>query len=72
MALLEQVVLCCCFLLQFALLSLIKLFNFCLSGPLFHFPFQRRVIMVLNVIIGPALQVLGNLGPAVAVDLVVF
>ena len=58
-------------LLKFALLSLVQLLDLGLSGSLLHFPFKCRVIMVLNVIISPALQVLGNLGPAIAVDLVV-
>ena len=61
----------CCFLFELTLLTLVKLFNFGLSGPLFHFPFKRRVIMVLNMIICPAFQVLGDLRPAVAVDLMV-
>ena len=61
----------CCFLFELTLLALVKLFNFGLSGPLFHFPFKRRVIMVLNMIICPAFQVLGDLRPAVAVDLMV-
>ena len=61
----------CCFLFELTLLTLVKLFNFGLSGPLFHFPFKGRVIMVLNMIICPAFQVLGDLRPAVAVDLMV-
>ena len=58
----------CCFLCKFTLLPLVKLFNFGLPSPLLHFPFKGRVIMVLNMIISPAFQVLGNLRPAVAVD----
>ena len=58
----------CCFLFELTLLALVKLFNFSLSSPLFHFPFKGRVIMVLNMIISSAFQVLGNLRPAVAVD----
>ena len=59
----------CCFLFELTLLALVKLFNFGLSGPLFHFPFKGRVIMVLNMIICPAFQVLGDLRPPIAIDL---
>ena len=58
----------CCFLCKFTLLPLVKLFNFGLPSPLLHFPFKGRVIMVLNMIISSAFQVLGNLRPAVTVD----
>ena len=58
----------CCFLCEFTLLPLVKLFNFGLPSPLLHFPFKGRVIMVLNMIISSAFQVLGNLRPAVTVD----
>ena len=40
-----------------------------LTSPLFNFAFQGRIIMVLDVVVRTAGQVLGNLRPAVAVDL---
>ena len=43
-----------------------------LARPLLKLAFQSRVIMVLDVIIGPAFEVFCNLRPAVTIDLVVF
>ena len=58
-------------LLEFTLLLMVELFDPSLTGSLFHFSLECRVIMILNVIIGTTFQVLCYLGPAVAIDLVV-
>ena len=58
-------------LLDLSLLAMVELLNSCLAGSLLHLPFECRVVMVLNMVVGSSLEVLGDLRPAVAVDLVV-
>jgi len=50
---------------------MVELLNPCLASSLLHLPLECRVIMILNMVVGSALEVLGNLRPAVAVDLMV-
>ena len=58
-------------LLDLSLLAMVELLNPCLASSLLHLPFECRVIMVLNMVVGSSLEVFGDLRPAVAVDLVV-
>ena len=58
-------------LLDFPLLAMVELLNPCLASSLLHLPFECRVIMVLNMVVGSAFEVLGDLRPAIAVDLVI-
>ena len=66
-----QLVLCGDLLLYLPLLAVVELLNPCLASPLFHLPFEGGIIMVLNMVVGSAFEVLGDLRPAVAVDLMV-
>ena len=58
-------------LLNFSLLSMVELLDPCLASSLLHLSLECRVIVVLNMVVGSAFEVLGDLRPAVAVDFMV-
>ena len=70
-SLLIQLVLGCCLLLDLSLLSVVELLDPSLPRPLFHLSFKCGIVVVLNMVVGAAFQVLCDLRPAVAVDLMV-
>ena len=59
-------------LLLSELLLMVDKLHSLLPGPLFKFPFQSGVIVVLDMVVSAARQVLGDLGPPVAIHLMQF